>query len=174
MPSAVRAPSLADPAARNLEQLFEPQRPAAPTKLPVARPFMPSAQQILPYLKRIDESGWYSNFGPLLTELEQRLASRFAGPVAVVTAANGTQALTLALMASRAPQGSLCAVPSWTFVATLHAIVAAGLIPWMVDVDPDTWMVEPERLKSQLPQAPGPVGAVIPVGAFGTVPDLSA
>jgi dTDP-4-amino-4,6-dideoxygalactose transaminase len=174
MPSAVRAPSFADPAAESLHALFELPAPAAPAKLPVARPFMPSADQILPYLHRIDESGWYSNFGPLLTEMEQRLAARFSDPVDVVTAANGTQALTMALMASRAPQGSLCAVPSWTFVATLHAIVAAGLIPWMVDVEADTWMVEPERLKAQLSQAPGPVGAVIPVGAFGTVPDLSA
>jgi dTDP-4-amino-4,6-dideoxygalactose transaminase len=173
MPSAVRAQSRQAPPHAQ-EALFVPQETTRPAILPVARPFMPSAAQITPYLDRIDESGWYSNFGPLLTEFERRLAARFTHPVALTTVANGTQALTLALMASRAPQGTLCAVPSWTFVATLHAIVAAGMIPWMVDVDAETWMVDPSQLKAQLADAPGPVGAVIPVGAFGTVPDLAA
>ena len=155
-------------------EIFKPQQRAAPAKMLVARPFMPSAQAIGPYLQRIDESGWYSNFGPLLVEMERRLMARFEHPVSLATVANGTQALTLALMASRAPMGALCAVPSWTFVATLHAIVAAGMIPWMVDVEPDSWMMDPEKLKAQLYEAPGPVGAVIAVGAFGTMPDLPA
>ena len=106
--------------------------------------------------------------------MERRLAARFEHPVALTTVANGTQALTLALMASRAPQGTLCAVPSWTFVATLHAVITAGMIPWMVDVDAGTWMIDPKVLRGQLAEAPGPVGAVIPVGAFGMVPDLAA
>jgi dTDP-4-amino-4,6-dideoxygalactose transaminase len=154
--------------------IFKPQQQAAPAKMLVARPFMPQAAAITPYLSRLDDTRWYSNFGPLLQELETRLQARFEEPATLATVANGTQALTLALMASRAPQGVLCAVPSWTFVATLHAIVTAGMIPWMVDVDPQTWMLDPERLKAQLYEAPGPVGAVIPVGAFGQTPDLDA
>ena len=155
-------------------EIFKPQQQAALAKMLVARPFMPTATAINPYLTRIDESGWYSNFGPLLVEMERRLVARFEQPVSLATVANGTQALILALMASRVPMGTLCAVPSWTFVATLHAVVAAGMIPWMVDVEPDSWMMDPEKLKAQLYDAPGPVGAVIPVGAFGTVPDLAA
>lgn len=170
MPSAVRMdrPHEAAPAVGDLA----PQGRLEP--LIVARPFMPLAAAITPYLDRIDRTGWYSNFGPLLTEMERRIAERFETPVGIATVANGTQALTLALMASRARQGTLCAVPSWTFVATLHAVATAGMIPWMVDVDPETWMIDPERLKAQLADAPGPVGAVIPVGAYGTIPDLKA
>src|SRR3954469_25766004 len=70
--------------------------------VPVARPLMPSAEAILPYLQRIDAKRWYSNFGPLLIELEARLAARFTRPTLVCTAVNGTQALTLALQALRA------------------------------------------------------------------------
>jgi dTDP-4-amino-4,6-dideoxygalactose transaminase len=174
MPSAVRAqgPSVAEASAEN--PVFKTPEPARDAPLIVARPFMPLAQAITPYLSRIDENGWYSNFGPLLMEMERRLAARFETPVALTTVANGTQALTLALMASRAPMGALCAVPSWTFVATLHAVATAGMIPWMVDVDPDTWMMDPAALKARLADAPGPVGAVIPVGAYGTIPDLAA
>ncbi len=178
MPSAARKiapPQIEAPNAQTPpDGLFKASQEAAPEKLMVARPFMPVAAAITPYLGRIDGSGWYSDFGPLLIEMERRLAARFEHPVALATVANGTQALTLALMASRAPQGTLCAVPSWTFVATLHAVVAAGMIPWMVDVDPVTWMMDPAVLQEQIPHAPGPVGAVIPVGAFGVVPDLAA
>jgi dTDP-4-amino-4,6-dideoxygalactose transaminase len=174
MSSAVRAdrpqeaaPLVEDAILKAPEELRDPP-------LMVARPFMPSADAITPYLHQIDQAGWYSNFGPLLTAMKQRLADRFETPVAIATVANGTQALTLALMASRVRRGALCAVPSWTFVATLHAVVAAGMIPWMVDVDPETWMIDPAALKAQLADAPGPVGAVIPVGAYGTIPDLQA
>ena len=83
--------------------------------VPVARPFMPAAETILPYLERIDAKRWYSNFGPLLMELEARLAARFTRPTLTCTAANGTQALTLALMALDAKPGGLCVMPSWTF-----------------------------------------------------------
>ena len=142
--------------------------------VPVARPSMPMAEALAPYLARMDEARWYSNFGPLLQEFEQRLTDRFAGPAFVATAANGTVALTLALQAMGARPGGFCAMPSWTFVASAHAVVQAGLVPWFVDVDPATWMLDPARLQAELADAPGQVAAALPVAAFGHVPDLSA
>jgi dTDP-4-amino-4,6-dideoxygalactose transaminase len=141
-------------------------------RLPVAQPLLPSAEAILPYLQRIDQQRWYSNFGPLVTSLEQRLADRFAPPAGVVTVSSGTQGLILALKALGARRGSLCALPSWTFVATAHAVLQAGLIPWFLDVDPDTWMLDPDHVRSRLWAAPGAVAAVITVAAFGRTPDF--
>jgi dTDP-4-amino-4,6-dideoxygalactose transaminase len=135
---------------------------------------MPPAEAILPYLRRIDEARWYSNFGPLLIEFEARLAQRFEGATAVSTVANGTQAITIALQAIGVAPGTLCAMPSWTFVATAHAAVAAGMTPWFVDVDPATWMMDPDALEAALASAPGPVGAAIPVAAFGRPIDMEA
>jgi len=135
---------------------------------------MPSSAAILPYLKRIDEGRWYSNFGPLSIEFEARLAQRFSQPTAVATVVNGTQAITIALQALGAAPGTFCAMPSWTFVATAHAAVAAGMTPWFVDVDPETWMLDPEALEAALASAPGPVGAAIPVAAFGRPIDMAA
>jgi len=143
-------------------------------KVPVARPRLPAAETILPYLQRIDTARWYSNFGPLLMELETRLAHRFGDGAQVVTTVNATQALILALKAMDLPAGSLCATPSWTFVATAHAVRQAGLTPWFVDVDAETWMLDPAVVRERLAQAPGPVSAVIPVAAFGHMPDLAA
>jgi dTDP-4-amino-4,6-dideoxygalactose transaminase len=105
----------------------QPQAAPASAPVPVARPRLPTAEAILPYLQQIDDARWYSNFGPLLTKLEQRLADRFARPTQVITVANATQALTLALQAMDLPPGGYVAMPAWTFVATAHAVVQAGM-----------------------------------------------
>ena len=70
MPSAARKiapPQIEAPNAQTPpDGLFKASQEAAPEKLMVARPFMPVAAAITPYLGRIDGSGWYSDFGPLL------------------------------------------------------------------------------------------------------------
>jgi dTDP-4-amino-4,6-dideoxygalactose transaminase len=139
--------------------------------LPTARPELPRAEALLPYLRQIDESRWYSNFGPLLTTFEERLASRFGPQAKIVTCANATQALTLCLQALQLPRDSLCAVPAYTFVATAHAIRAAGLVPYFLDVDPHTWMLQPQTVRQALASAPGVISAVMLVAPFGLMPD---
>ena len=140
--------------------------------VPAARPRLPVADAILPYLRRMDESRSYSNFGPLLSAFEARLAARFQPDTQVVTCVNATQALTLTLQALDLPQGSLVALPAYTFVATAHAVIAAGLTPWFLDVDARDWMLQPDTARAALATAPGHVSAVIPVAAFGAMPDL--
>ncbi|HEX2817021.1 MAG TPA: DegT/DnrJ/EryC1/StrS family aminotransferase [Phenylobacterium sp.] len=154
--------------------LSHAQRQVAPATVPVARPRLPNAEAILPYLQQIDEARWYSNFGPLLTGLEQRLADRFAAPTQVITVTNATQALTLALQAMDLAPGGHVVLPAWTFVATAHAVVQAGLKPWFVDVDPATWMLDPARVAALSPDLSRQVVAVIPVCAFGAMPDIDA
>jgi len=143
---------------------------AAPASVAVARPRLPSAEAVLPYLQRIDDAGWYSNFGPLISELEGRLAERFPPQTQVLTVSNATQALALALQAMDLPPGGQVILPAWTFVATAHAVIQAGLKPWFVDVDPQTWMLHPEAVTDHAHEA----AAVIPVCAFGDLPDLAA
>ena len=146
----------------------------APPRIPAARPLLPTTAALTPYLMRIDEARWYSNFGPLLTEFEGRLAARFNRPTAVATVANGTLAITLALQALGCEPGGLCAMPAWTFAATAHAVRQGGLEPWLLDVDPVTWMLDPAATVAALAIAPGPVSAIVPVSAFGAMPDLDA
>lgn len=144
-------------------------------ELPVLRPRLPSAEALLPYLRHIDEAGWYSNGGPLHESLRERLAEHFgveAGGVALT--ANGTLALALALQAQQPPAGSLCLMPAWTFVATAQAVRQAGLVPFFVDVDADSWAISPTHALLQVAGAPGPVGAVVVVAPFGAPVDLEA
>lgn len=140
-------------------------------RVPVARPCMPTADAILPYLERIDAARWYSNFGPLLTEFEARLSERFAG-APLATAVNGTQALTLTLQALDIAPGKRCLMAAWTFVATAHAAMAAGLEPWFVDVNPDDMTLDLEAVDALVRRAPGAVGAVIVTAPFGLMQDM--
>ena len=99
------------------------------------KPLLPTADKLLPYLKRIDESRIYSNFGLLNAEYQERLSELFGAPC--VTGSSATSLITATLMAYDLPKGGLVAMPSWTFPATAAAVVNAGLVPYFVDITPD-------------------------------------
>jgi dTDP-4-amino-4,6-dideoxygalactose transaminase len=144
-------------------------------KVPIMRPQLPVAERVVEYLRRIDAARFYSNFGPLACALEDRLGQRYGlGAGTVTTVANATQGLALALAAQGAKRGALCAMPAWTFIASAHAAVNAGLVPWFVDVDADTWALDPAAVRDALAHAPGLVGAVMPVAPFGQPVDVAA
>jgi dTDP-4-amino-4,6-dideoxygalactose transaminase len=131
--------------------------------------------RVAPYLRQIDGSRIYSNFGPLARSMEARLAKSFGvAEDNVCSVANATVGLALALIAQNPPSGSLCIIPAWTFAATPHAVTQAGLTPYFVDVDPETWALDPEKLSTEIAAAPGKVGAVMPVAPFGRPIDVSA
>lgn len=100
---------------------------------------MPAAEQVMPYLQQIDETSIYSNFGPLVTEFENRIASLFGvSPDQVASCSNATQAITGLLQTSQSLQSEIC-VPSWTFAATPLAVLSARCTPSFVDVNLDNW-----------------------------------
>ena len=99
---------------------------------------------------------------------EDRIESHYGLPSGTVaTVANATWGLALALAAQCAKPGTLCAMPAWTFVASAHAAVNAGLVPYFLDVDPDTWAIGIDEVREAIRRAPAPVGAVMPVFPFG-------
>lgn len=155
-------------------RIVELDHAEAAEPLPPARPWLPSRAALTPYLDEIDAARRYSNFGPQLEAFEAGLAARFAQPTHAVTVSSGTQGIALALQAMGAQPGWVCALPAWTFVATAHAVMQAGLTPWFLDVDAADGMLSPETVRGALARAPGPIAAVVPVSAHGQIPDLSA
>lgn len=138
----------------------------ADLKIPVARPLLPNRAALAPYLDQIDANRWYSNYGPLCQQLEARLAAFYGlGPDQLTTVANATVGLVAALQAADAVPGRHCLVPSWTFSASVHAVIAAGLIPLFVDVD-ETGTMTPDIARAAL-KGTEDVGAVMPVAAYG-------
>ena len=148
---------------------------AAAPQIRVCRPQLPDADQLRPYLDEIDRSGQYTNFGPLLRRFERRLAERFhVADESVACVSNGTTGLALALRATAIPEARLCVMPAWTFVATAHAARMAGLEPYFVDVDPESWSLTPAAALAAAVRAPGLVGAVLPVSPLGAPVDVEA
>ncbi|MDF3936909.1 DegT/DnrJ/EryC1/StrS family aminotransferase [Pseudomonas citronellolis] len=138
-------------------------------------PELPKVEQILPYWQQIDENRWYTNFGPLVDELENRLARTFSrepAQVHVVSMANGTSALQIALEGLKLRKGGRVLVPALTFVATATAIIRAGLVPLICDVDPHNWLLTPEIARSYLKD--GPFEAVMPVSTYGCPQNVAA
>lgn len=142
----------------------------------VARPLLPSADALLPYLRRIDRTRIYGNLGPLTRELEERLAQHFSVPSgSTATVANATLGLSLTLQALGVRPGTLCLMPAWTFAASGHAAVAAGLRPYFLDVDADDWCIKPASVLAAIRRLGAhQVGAVMPVAPFGARLDTSA
>lgn len=144
-------------------------------KIPIMRPLLPKAEKILPFLQEIDGNRWYSNFGPLIFRFEEKLAELFGVTnAALITASNGTAAMSALMRGMNVEAGTFCVVPSWTFPATPAAAVEVGLTPYFVDVDAKSWVIEPEELKQQLRLIPGKVGCVIVVAAFGQPVSVAA
>ncbi|MEO8487072.1 MAG: DegT/DnrJ/EryC1/StrS family aminotransferase [Betaproteobacteria bacterium] len=134
-------------------------------------PSLPTADDLLPYLRRIDANRWYSNFGPLVGEFESRIAASFAGAGScrVVSLSSCTTGIELALRALSLPAGAPVLVPALTFIATASAVRCAGLSPVVADVDPHSWLLTPEIARA----AVRTIGAraVVPVTTFGADQD---
>jgi dTDP-4-amino-4,6-dideoxygalactose transaminase len=152
-----------------------PNAPDAHETIELMRPLLPKAEAILPYLRQIDQNRWYSNFGPLEREFRSRTAKYFSLPEeAVLPCSNATSGLTSVLNAMNRPKQSFCLMPSWTFVATPAAAIAAEMTPYFLDVDDATWALDPAHVKSVLKTFKGVVGAIVVVAPYGRAIDLKA
>lgn len=107
-------------------------------------------------------------------DLEQRLASRFARPVAARAFADRVEATAAALRALGVRPGGVCVVSALADPETLAGVAAAGMKAWLVDVDPFSAMFDTDHLRERLPDAPGPLEAIVPAAAHGRAPDMRA
>jgi len=106
--------------------------------------------------------------GPAVGQFAAELGAHLGG-VHVVPCANGTDALTLALLSLGLPPGAEVIVPAFTYVATLEAAALLGLRPVLADVRPDTFNLDPAAVRAALTPR---TGAVIAVHLFGQCADL--
>ena len=143
-------------------------------EIPLYIPDLPKAGDIIAWLNKIDETRWYTNFGPLNRLFEEALRRCFpsAPPVHLTTVANATLGIELALAALDLPPRSGVLIPAFTFVATATAVVRAGLTPVLADVDADSWLLTPEIARAAL-ENPS-VRAIMPVAALGCPQPVSA
>lgn len=136
--------------------------------IPVTSPLLPPLDEFLPYLEQIWKSKRLTNNGPFHEELEQALA-RFLGVSHLSLFSNGTTALITALQALGI-QDEVITTP-YTFVATPHALVWNRLTPVFVDIDPDTFNLDPAKIEAAITPK---TTAILPVHCYGRPCDVEA
>jgi len=125
--------------------------------------------------------------GPMVEEFERAFAT-FCETSHAVAVSSGTDALRFALMAAGVKPGDVVVTVPHTFIATTEAISQAGALPEFVDIDEQTYNMDPAKLGEYLDQqctvdddgnlmsrrSGRPVTAVVPVHLYGQMADMDA
>lgn len=111
--------------------------------LPVTRPFLPPFEDYVELLRGIWERRHLTNAGPLVRELEARLAE-YLGARHVFFVSNGTIAIQLAIKALELT-GDVVTTP-FSYVATTSSLAWEGCRPVFADIEPDTLTLDPRRV----------------------------
>lgn len=117
--------------------------PAFKEKLHVGRPNIGDRGRLLQRINQILDTKWLSNDGPCVLELERRIAD-FVGVKHCIAICNATVALEIAIRAL-GMSGEVI-IPSFTFIATAHALQWQEITPVFCDVDPRTHTLNPKRI----------------------------
>lgn len=146
-------------------------------KIPFLKPNPPKLSELLEQLAEIEASSIFSNYGPVNTLLEQSFTREFfGGQGACVSVCNATIGLMLAIRMAIGPAGDktrcYALMPSFTFAATAHAAVWAGLTPLLCDIEPDTWLASPSAEKELLDRYGDKIAVIVPYATFGNNLDL--
>ncbi len=130
--------------------------PAFAEPLHVGRPNIGSRELFLKMTGDMLDRRWLSNNGPLVQELEDKIA-RYLGVKHCIAMCNGTVALEIAIRALGL-SGEVI-VPSYTFIATAHALDWQGITPVFADIDPVTHNLDPAAVRKMItPKTTGIIG----------------
>ncbi|MFH1196295.1 MAG: DegT/DnrJ/EryC1/StrS family aminotransferase [bacterium] len=125
------------------------------------QPFLPPFEEFSEYLKEIWESKFLTNQGKFHKEFEKKLAD-YLGVKYVSLFTNGTLALVTALQALKIT-GEVITTP-FSFVATTHSLWWNNIKPVFVDIEPNTYNLDPEKIEAAItPQTT----AILPVHVYG-------
>jgi len=136
----------------------------------VTRPVLPPLEKYCQGLREIWDNNWLTNSGPVHKRFQARLGEFFRADN-VSLFANGTLALQLGLQAMKLPAGSEVITTPFTFVATAHAIKAAGLEPVFCDISPENYNLDPAKVAVAITPR---TSAIVAVHVFGHPCDVHA
>jgi len=119
------------------------------------------------YLRDALSSTWISG-GPYVQKFEKEFGALIKAPY-VLTTSNGTTALYLAMLALGIGPGDEVILPGFTFVAAINMVIAAGATPVFVDIDQNTWCVDPDRVEDAITSK---TKAVCAVHIYGNMCDM--
>src|SRR3981081_2552923 len=122
-------------------------KPAFAETLHVGRPNIGDRKKLLERINDVLDSRWLTNNGPYLKEFERRLAE-FLGVKHCIAMCNATVALEIAIRALGLTGEVI--VPSFTFIATAHALQWQQITPVFCDIDPETHCLDPRAVEKMI------------------------
>jgi len=122
------------------------------------------------YLTDAFLSTWISSTGEYIDRFENDFSS-YCGVDYGIAVSNGTVALQLALETLGVGAGDEVIVPDLTFAATINAVLHVNATPVIVDVEEDSWCIDPKEIKKAITQK---TKAIIPVHLYGQVCDMDS
>jgi len=140
--------------------------PGTPAFLPVCSPSLDGNEER--YLLDALHSGWISSAGEYVRRFEEGFAA-WCGVRFGIGTTSGTTALHLALRALGVGPGDEVVLPDFTMAASLFAVLYVGATPVFVDVEPDTWNLDPAQLDGAITPR---TRAVMPVHIYGHPCDM--
>ena len=135
----------------------------------VTKAYLGNRSKFLGYVDSIYESGWLTNQGPLVRELEERLRD-YLGVRNIVLTSNGTLALQIAYRALGLHGGSAVTTP-FSFVATTSSLYWEGVRPLFADIDRATWNLDPNAIEASITDD---TRAIVATHVFGNACDVDA
>ncbi|MDC1301545.1 DegT/DnrJ/EryC1/StrS family aminotransferase [bacterium] len=129
----------------------------------------PLREQFRQVMDDVCDSGRFV-LGPDVTALEDELSTILDVPH-VIGCASGSDSLLLALMALNIKPGEEVILPSYTFFATASAVTRLGGVPIFADIDPSTFLIDPDDIRHRITSQ---TRAIIPVHLFGQTVDMDA
>lgn len=129
--------------------------------IPVTKTYIPNKEKYHQYVERILDSGWLTNNGTLLQELERRLKEHL-GVKHLICVANGSLALQSAYKALDL-KGEVITTP-FSFAATTSTLAWEGLTPVFADIHPTCFNLDPNNIE---PLITDKTSAIVPVQVFG-------
>ncbi len=129
----------------------------------------PLREQFRQVMDDVCDSGRFV-LGPDVTALEDELSTILDVPH-VIGCASGSDSLLLALMALNIKPGEEVILPSYTFFATASAVTRLGGVPIFADIDPSTFLIDPDDIRRRITSR---TRAIIPVHLFGQTVDMDA
>lgn len=146
--------------------------PAFAEPLHVGRPNIGDQARFMQLMQEIFDNRWLSNNGPMVLRLEAAIAAHL-GVKHCIAMCNGTIALEIAVRAQDLAGEVI--VPSYTFIATAHALRWLGLEPIFADIDPVTHNLDPEAVRARITPRTSAIlgvhlwGRPAPVDALGAL-----
>jgi dTDP-4-amino-4,6-dideoxygalactose transaminase len=139
-------------------------------KINVTKPFLPPQGDYIKFVEQIWQNEWLTNNGPLLQQFEDKLKDN-VNTQQLLVMANGTLAIQIALRTLELNHGDEVITTPFSYVATTSSIVWEGFTPVFVDIDHNSFNIDPQKIEHAITPK---TKAILATHVFGNPCDIDS